>query len=324
MELLSQVAREKPYLGPGEPGLREVAGPVTLLGELGKCGPLDEFAYLDSSSRTLSVRGARILVASLYANDGGNHFTIPPARFPFVGLKASREVASAVSSDPTLSELVRLRSPAGELYDQDYKEDNVLDELRISLENYAVTSSNRITFVDGPVVPGPFPSTMGPKYEAAFQQLLKERLPRLPDLVGIVKRLEFSRKLARALGSDSSDEVLTLDLGRGKAIYVSPVLKEDVKVGEEEVSRYMTYVRVRDSAFRVESSNPDLLCPGVRTALLHSSFRGIPTFIEVADRLSRRLGSASFVQAFLYAHQLVGVSYESWNWYQEALKELSQ
>jgi hypothetical protein len=319
MEVLSKVSRRKPFLGLfTSPGVE--VGEVRIEGEMGQCDPFPSFAYLDSSSRVITVRGANVYMASLYVNTGRGHIAIPlETPVPFMAVKASDQVVQEIES--SLPHLVRTRNVNGVPYLEDYKDDNVLDELRISLENYAINSQD-LTVVDGPIYPGPFLGMVSEPYRSAFETLITQR--RVDRLVGVVKRLNMSRKLSRLLGIEGTDDVVVMELGKGRDVYVTPVLREDYRLSDRTLPRYMAYVKVGDSPFRVESADPSLLCGGVVTALRHPSYRGIPSFIEAADRLSRRLSAATFLISFTYAREMVGVNYDDWNRLREANLDLAE
>ncbi|MEM1599443.1 MAG: DNA double-strand break repair nuclease NurA [Sulfolobaceae archaeon] len=312
IETLSNITKYKPYLGVIEEKENIMdGGSVTIEEEkVDKCDPLPLFSYLDSSSRLIEVRGANIYIASLYGNLEGKHVTIPAqVEFPFIAIKASKDVVNEIKNS-SLSNLVRTENVNGVPYDASYKDDNILDELRISLENYFINKAG-ITIVDGPIYPGPYLPIVGEPYSSAFERLIKER--KRDNLIGIVKRLNFSRKISRVLNIDATDDVVIMELGKGNQIYISPIFREDYPLSDTKLERFMVYVKVRDSVFRVESANKDLLCSGVWTALRDVSARGIPTFIETADKMARKLSAAAYIFAFSYAKSLIGVTYEDWN-----------
>ncbi|AEB95261.1 DNA double-strand break repair nuclease NurA [Metallosphaera cuprina] len=321
---LSKVKGRSPFLGVSQESPSE-AGSLTVEGELESCDPLLKFSYLDSSAKTVSVRGANVYIASLYGNMEGKHFTIPAqAEFPFVAIKGSEDVVKEIKSSP-ISNLVRTENVNGVPYDENYKDDNILDELRISLENYFINRAG-ITIVDGPVYPGPYLPLVGEPYASAFERLIKER--KKDSLIGIVKRLNFSRKLMRVdglwkLGGNPTDDVVVMELGKGRTSYITPVFREELPLSDSKLERFMVYVKVRDSVFRVESQDRGLLCRGVSTALRDVSYRGIPTFIEVADRLARKLSASAFILSFSYAKSLIGVTYDDWNTFTLANLEVS-
>mgnify|MGYP001772593999 CR=1 FL=1 len=289
------------------------------------CSPFTSFSYLDSSSRTLNVRGANIHIASLYANVNGNHEMIPATVIqPFIGVKASKEVLVTLESSLPF---VRVKNPNGYYYTEEYKDDNILDELRISLENYVINKSG-ITIVDGPVYPGPYLPSVGEPYRSAYVTLISDR--KVDNLIGIVKRLSMTRKLIRAKDPsipkiNATDDIIMLYWGMGKEVFISPVLREQFFLDEEKtLTRYMVYVKVRDSVFRVESANLNLLCRGVTTALKDVSVRGIPIFIEVADKMARKLSASALILAFGLAKRFLGVNYDDWNRVNQASLELME
>ncbi|BDC17531.1 DNA double-strand break repair nuclease NurA [Acidianus sp. HS-5] len=302
---------DEPYLGVSPPVNIEDSTPVEVEGELEDCEPLDKFAYLDSSSRMISVRGANIYFASLYANLVEEQIMIPlQTDLPFMAIKASEEVRNII--DNTIHDIVLTKNVNDVPYDENYKDDNILDELRILLENYAIEKSSYVAIVDGPVVPGPYLQMVGEPYRSAFITLARQR--KKEKLIGVVKRLNYTRKLRRSGLAipknlyNATDDVIVEFLGRGKDVFLTPVLKEE----SEDFTRYMVYVKVRNGVFRVESTERGLLCKGVSTSIKYSSFRGIPEFIEVADRISKKLSASAFIFAFNIAKETTGVNYDDW------------
>ncbi|AWR96122.1 nuclease NurA [Acidianus sulfidivorans JP7] len=348
IKTLSRISETKPFLSQlPEIPLEEEGHEVEVVGSLDisklnsltslheandeNCPPFTSYSYLDSSSRTLNVRGANIHIASLYANVNGTHEMIPANVIqPFIGVKASKDVLLSLESSLPF---VRVKNPNGYYYTEEYKDDNILDELRISLENYAINKGN-LTIVDGPIYPGPYLPSVGEPYRSAYVKLILER--KVDKLVGIVKRLSMTRKLTR-LKTDlskikidlprinASDDVVMQYWGKDKEVFISPVLKELFFLdGNKTLTRYMVYVKVRDSVFRVESADLNLLCRGVSTALKDVSVRGIPTFIEIADKMSRKLSASALLLTFSLAKQFLGVNYDDWNRVNQANLELME
>lgn len=325
--ILSQLSQNKKFLGVVTSEVEE-SNPVFFEEDLTQCDPLPDFAYLDSSSRVISIRGANLYFASLYANDNGRHIMIPvDSSVPFLAIKASQDVINALQG---LSFVVT-KNPNGYPYLPDYKDDNILDELRISLENYAINNSrSKVVIVDGPIFPGPYLEMVGEPYKSAFETLALQRSKE--RLIGIVKRLNFTRKLSRVkdiaqsypelVKSGATDDVIVMEMGKGKRVYFTPIYSEEVNISGKKFIRYMSYVKFLDSVFRVESMDKDLLCRGVATAIKYASYRGVPTFIEVADKMSRRLSASVYVLSFIYAKSLVGVTYDDWNRFNEANRDL--
>lgn len=308
---------DQPYLGVSPISNIEDWTTVQIVEELGECESLATFSYLDSSSRMMVVKGANVYFASLYANLVTEHLMIPQqVERPFMAIKASEEVRKLIEGDQVLSQLVAINNVNGEPYSEDYKDDNILNELRISLENYAIQKSKYVTVVDGPIIPGPNLQMVGEPYKSAFITLINQR--KKDNLIGIVKRLNYSRKLRRSelikepKLYNATDDIVVEYLGRGKEFYTTPILEEEVDIGGNKYTRYMVYVKVRDGVFRVESLSKNLLCRGVYTARKYASYRGIPEFIEVADRLSKKLSASAFIFAFTIARITTGVNYEDW------------
>jgi hypothetical protein len=327
MRVLSEVSRDEPYLGVLPTSNFEDSTPLYYDGELEDCSPLENFAYLDTSSRTISVRGANIHMASLYANEGGKHIMVPTDdTVPFLAMKGSEAVITKVKE--ALGNVLATHNVNGVPYNYDYKDDNILDELRISLENMVINKSARPVIVDGPIVPGPYLQMVGEPYKSAFEELASRR--NRSNLIGVVKRLNFTRKLSREENIKrnyrslvgATDDVIVQQMGKGRNKFVTSVFKEEVNLKGATVRRYMVYVKLRDSVFRVESVNRELLCSGVKTSLNSASIRGIPTFIEVADKMSKRLSASVYVLSFIHASSLLGVNYEDWNTYLEASRDL--
>ncbi len=327
--LLSKISENKKFLGVTTSNVED-SNPVFFEENFTPCDPLSEFGYLDSSSRVISVRGANLYFASLYANDNGRHIMVPlSTSVPFLAVKASEDIIHAID---TLG-FVKTRNPNNIPYSPDYKDDNILDELRISLENYAINKSkSKVMIVDGPIFPGPYLEMVGEPFKSAFETLALERSK--DKLIGIVKRLNFTRKLSRVeevkqnypelAKSGATDDVVVMEMSKGKKVYVTPVYKEEVEIKDKKFVRYMSYVKVFDSVFRVESISKDLLCQGISTAIKNATFRGIPTFIEVADKMSKKLSASVYMLSFIYAKGLIGVTYEDWNRFTEANRDLNE
>ncbi len=330
MKALAEASKEEPYLGISQKVDTSDSTPVYEDGDMGECDPLSDFAYLDTSSRVIQVKGANIFMASLYGNDNGTHVMVPSdSLVPFIAVKGSEKALEKVKAE--LGNLLVTRNVNGVEYDSEYKDDNILDELRISLENYFIESSRNAVLVDGPIVPGPYLEMVGEPYRSAFEELASRR--HKEKLVGIVKRLSFTRKLSREenvkrkfpklLGS--TDDIIVHQMSRSvkSDVFFSPVYKEELNLKGSSVTRYMVYVKVRDSVFRVESTDRNLLCRGAMASARNASIRGIPTFIEVADKISKRLSASAFVLSFIYARTMLGVNYEDWNSFVEATRDLN-
>ena len=171
---------------------------------------------VDSSSRSVGFRGLRLFVgaAVLTTPAGLSSVPGPAVDAPFVAAKSYSPVLVELESAAESAGLpVAVRSPAGYLYaeEEGYKDDNINDELRLSLEQRAleeaVSSGADYVLVDGPVVPTP-PVLLSPsgesKYREAFEELILSARGRArlvssspTPVLGLVKRCNASRKLAR-------------------------------------------------------------------------------------------------------------------------------
>ena len=171
---------------------------------------------IDSSSRSLSFRGVRLFVSGAVISTPLGLFTIPKSmtKVPFVAIKSYSSVLAEIESlAKSIGVPLLVRSPAGYLYSEDegYKDDNINDELRLIIENYALTEARGedvdYILLDGPVVPTP-PLLLSPsgesKYKEAFEKILFGRGGRVSisrnsniPIIGVVKRCNESRKLIR-------------------------------------------------------------------------------------------------------------------------------
>ncbi|MEM0472868.1 MAG: DNA double-strand break repair nuclease NurA [Sulfolobales archaeon] len=342
VEALSSVERDIVYLGLSESGFYEEREfNVYLYDPLGSglgsfdatdylLGFSDErpyTGYLDSSSRSISFLGARVFVGSGYAFDSGRHLLIPQGLgFPFIAVKAGGRAIEALRK--IIGGIAFLESPSGEIYGSDYKDDNILDELRLRIENRLLSLMTRkLILIDGPIFPVPlaYIETFGERYRAAFEKLYEERSSLIGRLVGIVKRLEQTYKLYRVeevrrffentVGGKNigriPDPVILSRLAGNKKIYSMGVFKEEFT---DLGNRYMIYVYVRSPSgarvFRVESMDRVALMEVAGYLLKSLSHTGLPIDIEVADRISRRLSASAYMALYALGSRSLGVSHD--------------
>jgi NurA domain. len=327
IDLLQRQREKLGYIGPEQfSQSADEAISVSIEGDLGKENLVPSWpecvAYLDSSSRSITMKGVRITLGGLFLNDCGHHVALPLSSLrgspPFLAVKASRDALLAVES----SGLAWVRSPIGELYLGDYKDDNVGDELRLRLENWAIGAAKApLVLMDGPLVPGVRLDVLPQRYREAYDVLIKEREPHMSRLAGVVKRLNMSWKLHRAgldKGGRSGPDPEVMDRLCGSTDpCFSPVLREDTPL-----TRYMVYVRLRGNTVRVEATSRDNLRSALAMVLTHRGYRGVPTFIETADRISRRLSASVYSLAFLYGLPKLGVEYDEWSKFEDVRREL--
>ncbi|EZQ10592.1 nuclease NurA [Candidatus Acidianus copahuensis] len=332
LDIIAKMDKELGYIGPPENFSQEnESSEIEILGYCEEHSTLTNFSYLDSSSRMITIKGVRVYMGSLFMSDPNFTLAIPQViPTQFLALKASSSVLENISRDNIISSYVKVTSPAGIPYDQNYKDDNISDELRISLENYAISKSSSITIVDGPVIPGPNLTFLSEEYKSAFEKLINDRVNYFPTLIGVVKRLDMSYKLSKVKEFNQiikkfskirppDTKAIEIISQKGEDPFITPILKENWG----SLVRYMVYVKVRNSVFRVESTNLDILCKGVNTTIDRSGVRGIPDFIEIADRISKRLSASIFILSFILGSK-IGVSYDDWGKFWEASEEIRE
>ena len=169
------------------------------------------FCSIDSSSRSIGFIGFRLFVCGLSVFGPMGVVVVPGVGNVgacFLALKSFRDFLVSVEE---ANVGVRVKSVVGEYYVEDYKDDNICDELRLELENYGLTNIvsryvDLIDFVlvDGPVYPTPpvmFLKGSDSRYVGAFRELIRRRVEIIKKLgrpvIGVVKRCEYSRKLCR-------------------------------------------------------------------------------------------------------------------------------
>lgn len=314
--LLDMVRTHEPYEYPLND--EEGSGNISYISiydySIGDCEPLEGFSYLDSSSRAVRVGGVNIYIASLFMS-GKVLLQVPPDPIaPFIAVQGPEDLLKCIESS-YLSRAVKVRNPLGEYYLPDYKEDNISDELRLSIENVAISGS-KLTVVDGPVfLTLPLDSMPAP-YRGSYEKLIKERDPHLDRLGGIVKRISKSFKLynggkewLKTIGKvvKAPDDVIVMR-------YLKP--KENTPVFVERflgMDKYWVYLNTGRGAVRVEAGKPDLLCSLLSLVKSDIGPRGIPLFIERADKMAKRLSSSTFLTALAEAlKQGILPDYDSW------------
>jgi hypothetical protein len=320
------------YIGPEIQDERfEFNGQMNVYGELSGEKEVQCFSYLDSSSRSLSFIDLRLFLGSLYMNDCGSHLPIPvKTPSPFLALKASLEVMDEVRK--VLGDFVLTENPNGEPYDSEYKDDNISDELRLRLENTAISMARApLIITDGPIIPGVLLKSLPEKYGKAYERLIEERKPFLDKMAGIVKRLEMSWKLYRlqeiqeevkkVLGRQlKAPDPVILEAIAGDKDYSTPIIEEVIN----GVKRYMVYVKVRNSCFRVESQKLENLLIAYSVTKANLSSRGIPYFIEIGDRIAKRLSASIYIIAYILGSPKLNVSYDEPGKFRSVTRELEE
>ncbi|MCE4625983.1 MAG: DNA double-strand break repair nuclease NurA [Desulfurococcales archaeon] len=184
---------------------------------------------VDSSSRAVGTAFGAVVVGAVAVSHPGGILEWPPIRSNSV--EGGPPFVALVGAEPptSLEGYLRVVSPGGDSY-VDYSVEQVLDELRLDLENWALGGPVRtiveeavlrgfqpVVLVDGPVYPVTMAFQRGPQpgredYWRSMESLLKARrravegLERLGAIVvGVVKRIERSTiisRLAQTLGEN--------------------------------------------------------------------------------------------------------------------------
>ncbi len=330
--------------------------------------------YIDSSSRTIGFNPSRIIVSGLVASVSGVLRLSPNPTggwtTRFLGVKSIRQVLERIEEESL--DFIAVKSPVGEYYDVDYKDDNIGDELRLELENHALEQLVRkgqveVIVVDGPVYHTPQILFRGDwknnKYARAFHKLLEYRVRVLKEssipVIGFVKRVEYSRKLARCsevrevfrerLGREPSPnttdplivEYLAEELVRPQLmqpVVIGPLLLEYSKTprGLEDVfpSKVYWYIARRTprgyQVARIEVLREhwdkwkDTIL-GVLSLLIGSlSLRGVPAGLEVVDKASRKLTALLYMLLYQKLAGVISLAYDEYARVSEVYRELGE
>jgi hypothetical protein len=287
------------FTEPGEPEIGETEI-VSLTPQLAPPKGL-RFSYLDSSTRFFRLQGLDVAVITLHMG-GGRTVQVPIHGGKFIYLRSRLEVLKGLEP---LS-FVQVKDRLGKYYTQEYKADNIGDEGRVTLENSALQQCRDVTLLDGPLLVA---AVFGGHYGQVMDALNQERLTVIKgrEVVGVVKRLEYSHWLYRALRDKFTgkvNDVTVLDLLHtqyGGEVFGPFLLRH-------RVDRYAYYFRVETvkgpSYFRVESLDRELLervAPELRRRL---TANGIPYEIELADRISKRLSASAYLILFQHLRDM--------------------
>lgn len=226
-----------------------------------------------------------------------------------------------------------------------YDVNDMLDEARLRVENELIKSVNDdLLIIDGPIYPTPielvptvltnFPKDKDslkhwgkPTHRWSIASLILERVKLLKDrkAIGIVKRLENSRKLGKVipgLRGLADNEVLDIisEKNCSNVIYpdlcvVGPLkLVVDISVRRDDTSqviltpndlppRYSYYVIVRipggiKSFFRVESFDLNVLQNALPIVFSTITYSVLPLWIEQVDNSAKRVAKGLFYLSF--------------------------
>jgi len=322
-------------------------------------GPSFSPISVDGSTRMLSAPHftAYIVGVAVYGlKDGGVLQFIPGSLgTKFVAVRATRETLKKIEGDDELNFVV-VKDSTGKYFDENYNgtDGDLLDELRVSMENKALMQiaekdAGRLIVVDGPVYLDHWAKTRLAQMRLGTLEKLRER-----DftVVGVVKRVK-SRKLctpevldALSLNVDErhcNDLYVISRLAPREGIYV--VGPFEAVYGEKQANnkgRNLMYYIYRDympdkvfwyisaygSIYRVEVLKQDYrdeVEEIVRYLAYHTTKRGVPYDIDVADSCARRY-SASLLVMLRAAVKSYGVplTYESEEAYRLALRDVAR
>jgi len=334
-ELLGRLSTSKVSLSPGGPyaGEDDSAFTTTLSGEfkvtgrggLG-CSSLLRTVVVDGSSRRLGSPGFRVFLAgvAVYGGVGGSPLMLYPTLsgleggVGFMGVKAPIDVLKSIEGDGSLSRFVRVRFTGGGYFDEDANEDDISDDVRMSLEAWAIGELARrlnrgyAVILDGPIYLG-----VREKANLAFSRITAVNglegvgVP----VVGVVKRVENSRKLCSGgvieeLNVDvdprhCNDPTVVQAVGRrfsggvGDVVLIGPFRHVHGKAGgltsfmfPERVFWYVhsgfgsRVFRVEALASTYNSFGGEVDCL-VKWLALSIDGNGLPYVIDIADRFAK-------------------------------------
>jgi hypothetical protein len=246
-----------------------------------------------------------------------------------------------------------------------YHLDDVADELRLEAENILIrqVSKEKLLVLDGPLFPTPIELSYSFQFGVpeekdkikhwgrithrwAYATLIKERLDLIKgkDVVGVVKRLENSRKLRRIpcltklIGStgipDLSDaEILELisETHCSSVIglcLIGPLeIKSEIDVKREDIdqvvltskdlpTRYAYYAILKipgevQSFFRVESTSLTVLDNSIGAIFSSITSDILPTYISIVDNYSKRVTKGLFYISFNVLKDFITVLHDS-------------
>ncbi|ARM76916.1 DNA double-strand break repair nuclease NurA [Acidianus manzaensis] len=321
----------------------------------------NSIASIDSSSRYLrDVSVNSVLVGlSIYSSKKGFIYGPYNVDNPYMGISSYKKILDSVTIN---DKNIRTKNVVGYPFvtdiDNEYKIDDIADELRTESENIGITIVNNhdLVIVDGPIYPTPLELTGEIElntearvcHRIAYAKLVKERIDLVTgkNVIGIVKRLENSKKLSndetvkeafkkkgRKINNLKDPTVLELideyfckksnsyicTIGPFKIDYALSVKDENNvcyngTVLENPPSKYAYYVILRTpyfspSFFRVESLNKDIE-KQLSTAFSRISERLIPTYIELVDKMSKRVSASLFIYAYEVASNYLSIIHD--------------
>ncbi|MEM0374158.1 MAG: DNA double-strand break repair nuclease NurA [Sulfolobaceae archaeon] len=306
-------------------------------------------ASLDSSSRYLRDPSINMVLVGLGVYSNFKGVIVGPYDFDinFMAIGTFEELLKEINPEKG----IRVKNYVNEYFTDDYKIDDIADELRLEAENRGLESvrdSHELIIIDGPLYPTPLElndielQSIGRKrHQDAYIQLAKDRISLLKDnVLGVVKRLETSKKLYK-------EEKIRNIVRPRYPINDAEVLNQiKVKVGVKNgligpfklefrskffnaPPRYAYYLILTNSIgissyFRIESLSLDRLEVSIPYLTSRVSDKLIPTYIEIADSLSKRVSASLFITAYQVLSRILTIIHDDKLSYYNEIKSLSE
>ncbi|TRM99731.1 hypothetical protein DJ527_08225 [Sulfolobus sp. F1] len=309
-------------------------------------------ASIDSSSRYLRDASINMVLvgAASYSNVKGKKLGPYNVLTPFLGISTYKDILVNFQNEAG----IRIKNFVNEYFGEDYKIDDMADELRVESENLMLKetiNSHDLVVLDGPLYHTPLElSTINLSnssrysHQKAYAKLVEDRISLLKDnIIGVVKRLENSYKLgkieaiSRILNKDVKGQkdpdilkLIDLKLCKDKPYcLVGPIkLTFSSQIISNAPDRYVYYLIVKNlvgmtSFFRIESIRIDALENYTPYIISRISERLIPTYIELADNLSKRVSSSLFILAYEIASRYLSIIHDDKLEYYNELKNIT-
>lgn len=304
---------------------------------------------IDSSSRYLRDPSVNIVLVGLGVISNKEGVKVGPFQIEtnYMSIGTFEELLKQLNVDKG----IRVKNYVNEYYREDYKIDDIADELRLENENVALKmekDNHDLIILDGPLYPMPLElqqmqleSEGRKRHQDAYVRLTEERISCLKDnVIGVVKRLETSYKLYK---EDKIKEILKVRYPINDAEILNQIkmkygLRESFLVGPFKLeyssillsytpSRYAYYLLLTNplgmtSTFRIEGLKLDSLENLLPFIVNRVSQRLIPTYIELADNLSKRASASLLITAYQVLSTMLSINHDDKLTYYQELNSL--
>ncbi|BAB66068.1 DNA double-strand break repair nuclease NurA [Sulfurisphaera tokodaii] len=306
-------------------------------------------ASIDSSSRYLRDPSVNMVFVGLgvYSNIKGIKVGPFDIDINFMAIGTFEELLKEFNPESG----VRVKNYVNKYFTEDYRIDDIADELRLEAENVGLKENRNthdLVIVDGPLFPTPLElselelqSEGRKRHQEAYLQLTKDRISILRNnVVGVVKRLETSQKLYKV---DKVKQLLGIRYPINDAEILNQIrIKTEFKRGLlgpfkiefkskyfDAPTRYAYYLILTNpigmsSYFRIESLSLDSLEELTPYIVNRISERLIPTYIEIADNLSKRVSASLFITAYQILSRIISVIHDDKLTYYNEVRSLSE